>query len=114
MAFKGSISVSEMKNYNHWLELLLLMLMPNVQISTESELDREIKRIATLFQKKETEETWEQFDLALKNISKWTKEGATAMDSFIPAIKTMKEPIVKSVTVLPGTSHNLSYTLPSL
>jgi len=54
--------------------------------------------MAVLFQKKETEETWEQFDVALKNLTKWTKEGATSMDSFIPAIKTMKEPIAKSVT----------------
>jgi hypothetical protein len=63
-------------------------------------LDREIKRICTLFQKKETEDTWEQFDLALKNVTKWTKEGATSMEGFIPAIKTLKEPIVKSVNVL--------------
>jgi hypothetical protein len=62
-------------------------------------LDREIKRISTLFQKKETEETWEQFDLALKNVSKWTKDGATSMEGFIPAIKILKEPIVKSVDV---------------
>ncbi|KAI9279490.1 clasp N terminal-domain-containing protein [Umbelopsis sp. AD052] len=88
MAFKGSIS-----------------------ISTEPELDREIKRICTLFQKKETEETWEQFDLALKNVSKWTKEGATSMGNFIPAIKNLKEPIVKSLLTersrLSGTTTDL-------
>jgi hypothetical protein len=78
---------------SHWNHLNVL----TVQISTESELDREIKRINALFQKKETEETWEQFDVALKNVAKWTKEGATSMEGFIPAIKTLKEPIVKSV-----------------
>ncbi|KAH8551666.1 clasp N-terminal domain-containing protein, partial [Umbelopsis sp. PMI_123] len=58
-----------------------------------------------------TEETWEQFDVALKNVAKWTKEGATSMEGFIPAIKTLKEPIVKSLLTersrLSGTTTDL-------
>ncbi|KAJ2957719.1 hypothetical protein NQZ79_g6595 [Umbelopsis isabellina] len=88
MAFKGSIS-----------------------ISTESELDREIKKITTLFQKKETEETWDQFELALKNVTKWTKEGAAAWDNFIPSIKALKEAIIRSLLTersrLSGTTTDL-------
>jgi hypothetical protein len=60
-------------------------------------LDREIKRISILFQKKETEETWDQFELALKNVTKWTKEGATAWENYVPSIKALKEAIIRSV-----------------
>ncbi|KAG2185740.1 hypothetical protein INT43_002175 [Umbelopsis isabellina] len=83
----------------------------SISICTESELDREIKKITTLFQKKETEETWDQFELALKNLTKWTKEGAASWDNYIPSIKTLREAIIRSLLTersrLSGTTTDL-------
>ncbi|RUS21942.1 clasp N terminal-domain-containing protein [Endogone sp. FLAS-F59071] len=84
-------------------------------IPTAAEFDGEIKRLLYLFQDKETDSTWESFDKALKDLSSWARLGAYEYQSFVPAIKALKTPIVNSLlterTRLSGTASELTESL---
>ncbi|KAI8343362.1 clasp N-terminal domain-containing protein [Chlamydoabsidia padenii] len=75
-----------------------------------------MKRIQDLFKKKEGEETWEQFDQALKNIKVWaTVDKIHQYPGFVDHIKSLKQPIISSLTSertrLSGTASDLLQAL---
>ncbi|KAG0175741.1 hypothetical protein DFQ28_003219 [Apophysomyces sp. BC1034] len=70
-----------------------------IRISSKSDLDKEVKRAVQLFKQKETEETWELFNQALKNVTTWTLEDkAHAYEGFVDHIRLLQKPIIKALT----------------
>ncbi|KAF7731272.1 hypothetical protein EC973_000688 [Apophysomyces ossiformis] len=83
-----------------------------IRISSKSDLDKEMKRALQLFKQKETEETWEQFNQALKNVTMWTLEdNAHVYEGFVDHIRSLQKPIIKALaterTRLSGTATDL-------
>ena len=58
-----------------------------------------MRRIQLLFKKSESEDTWEAFTLALKNISVWVQQdNATQYEGFVDHFKLLQQSIIKTVT----------------
>ncbi|ORZ23438.1 clasp N-terminal domain-containing protein [Absidia repens] len=75
-----------------------------------------MKRIQDLFKKKENEETWAQFDQALKSIKLWaTADKIYQYPGFVDHIKLLQQPIISSLTSertrLSGTASDLLQAL---
>ncbi|KAI9494960.1 clasp N terminal-domain-containing protein [Zychaea mexicana] len=70
-----------------------------IRIASKAELDKEMRRIQQLFSKGETEETWEFFNIALKNLGVWTLEDkAHEYDGFVDHLKMLQRPLIKTLT----------------
>ncbi|CAO3643049.1 unnamed protein product [Cunninghamella blakesleeana] len=71
----------------------------NINIKSKDEMDREMKRIQALFSNKESEDNWQQFNLALNNIKQWTtSDKIHRYPGFIDHIKLLQKPIISSLT----------------
>ncbi|CEG73739.1 hypothetical protein RMATCC62417_09062 [Rhizopus microsporus] len=87
------------------------------RISSKADLDREMKRIKkTLLKTKMTEENWDLFNKAMKNIATWcTEYKIHEYIGFIDHIKELKELIVTCLTsertILSKTAIDLLTTL---
>ncbi|KAI8070436.1 clasp N terminal-domain-containing protein [Gongronella butleri] len=85
----------------------------SIQITSKADMDREMKRIVALFAAhKESEDTWECFDLALKNIKQWTAgDKIYQYQGFIEHIKSLEKPLIASLsserTRLSTSAHDL-------
>lgn len=66
------------------------------------ELDREMRRVHALFQKKETDETWQLFNAALDNIKNWVEHSnAHEYEGFGKHLKSLRDGINHAVILLP-------------
>ncbi|KAI9248245.1 clasp N terminal-domain-containing protein [Phascolomyces articulosus] len=87
-----------------------------IRIGSKAELDKEMRRIGQLFKKGETEETWESFNLALKNMTAWVVEDkAYEYEGFVDHLKLLQKPLIKILTTertrLLGTATDLLKSL---
>ncbi|OZJ01870.1 hypothetical protein BZG36_05272 [Bifiguratus adelaidae] len=87
------------------------------KLPSQSDFDRELRRLETLFAQKESELTWDSFENALKSLTDWVKHGVVKYPGFPSALKTLRTPIVDSMlterTRLSGAAIELTQTLSS-
>ncbi|ORX57431.1 hypothetical protein DM01DRAFT_1334053 [Hesseltinella vesiculosa] len=88
----------------------------SIQIASKNDMDREMKRIAALFLKKESEDNWESFDFALKNVKLWaSSDKIHQYPGFVDHLKALQKPINSSLaserTRLSTTAHDLLLAL---
>ncbi|KAI7881556.1 hypothetical protein K492DRAFT_161446 [Lichtheimia hyalospora FSU 10163] len=87
-----------------------------IKISSKVELDREMRRVHGLFQKKETDETWQLFNAALNNIKSWVEQSnAHEYEGFGKHLRSLRDGINHALlserTRLSGTAVELVKTL---
>ncbi|KAI9321433.1 clasp N terminal-domain-containing protein [Dichotomocladium elegans] len=87
-----------------------------ITISSKAEMDCEMRRIHTLFKNKETEESWEQLNSALMNVTRWVEEDKVhEYDGFVKHIKQLHDGINRTLlsqrTRLAGMATQLLETL---
>ncbi|CDH59139.1 hypothetical protein RO3G_05499 [Lichtheimia corymbifera JMRC:FSU:9682] len=87
-----------------------------IKISSKVELDREMRRVHALFQKKETDETWQLFNAALDNIRNWVEQSnAHEYEGFGKHLKSLRDGINHALlserTRLSGSAVELVKTL---
>jgi hypothetical protein len=81
-------------------------------------VETEIRQILTLFEQKETEETWLLFDEALSKLS-IVIEASAHLSGLPQSIRKLKQPIVQSVSIVSSQTNasdcsEMDHQLPSL
>ncbi|TPX30268.1 hypothetical protein SmJEL517_g06137 [Synchytrium microbalum] len=71
-----------------------------IMVSSVRELDAEIATITSFFKQKETEENWEDRDVALQKIRGLCRGGIAELEACGPSIKALLDPMVKSAQSL--------------
>jgi hypothetical protein len=70
------------------------------QVTSNAQFESEFSKIRSTMNQKETEENWHQMQEALQRLGALSLGGAYKMPSFIPAIKSIRDSFVNSVSKL--------------
>ncbi|KAG9300244.1 hypothetical protein G9A89_011317 [Geosiphon pyriformis] len=79
-------------------KLMAFWEFESLKLENVRQLEEEIKQFQELFEQKETEHTWQQFDVAIKRFGALTRGGASKFEqAFITGIKCLKHPLLNSL-----------------